>query len=255
MAAFKRTLRSLCLTGAAIFALIPVAGAPAPVLPTRESLSYTVDWRLINAGKTRLVWGPGPDGGWKADLHIESMGLVSRLFKVDDTYSSTMTSELCAQQSYLKAFEGSRQRETRVLYHADRRKAEYVEQDIAANKLVDKHEIDIPPCVSDIVGALYQLRTLKLEPGQTGQIRLSDGKKSIQARVESQLREQIKTPAGVYRAIRYEAFLFNNVLFKRNGRLYIWLTDDDSKVPVQIQVRLQFHIGTITLMLEKQERS
>jgi hypothetical protein len=116
-------------------------------------------------------------------------------------------------------------------------------------------EIDIPPCVHDIVGALYQLRTLSLEPGQSVQLPLSDGKKSVSARIEAQAREEIRTPAGARKTVRYEVFVFNNALYQRPGRVFLWLTDDREKVPVQIRVRLQLHIGTITLLLEKEERS
>jgi len=42
------------------------------------------------------------------------------------------------------------------------------------------------------------------------------------------------------------------VLYRRPGRLHIWLTDDARKVPVQIQIRMQFTIGTITLRLDKE---
>jgi hypothetical protein len=57
---------------------------------------------------------------------------------------------------------------------------------------------------------------------------------------------------GMRKTIRYEVFLFDNVIYKRTGHLHVWLTDDSSRLPVQFQVRLQFAIGTITLRLEKQ---
>ena len=71
----------------------------------------------------------------------------------------------------------------------------------------------------------------------------------------AQARETVSTPSGEYKTIRYEAFLFNNVLYRRSGHLDVWITDDARRVPVQIRVRLQFHIGTITLQLEKEERT
>jgi hypothetical protein len=36
--------------------------------------------------------------------------------------------------------------------------------------------------------------------------------------------------------------------------LHVWLTDDNMRLPVQLQVRLQIAIGTITLKLEKDEK-
>jgi len=44
------------------------------------------------------------------------------------------------------------------------------------------------------------------------------------------------------------------VLYKRSAHLYVWLSDDARKLPVQIRVRMQFTIGTITLQLAKEER-
>jgi hypothetical protein len=76
--------------------------------------------------------------------------------------------------------------------------------------------------------------------------------RSAMARVDSVQRETVKTPAGTYKTVRYEAFLFNDVIYRRSGRLYIWLTDDHRRLPVQVQVRLHLAIGTITLQLEKE---
>jgi Protein of unknown function (DUF3108) len=235
----------------------PVVAAPV-ALPMREDLHYTVEWRLVTAGKAHLVWSAtahDADPGWQADLHLESSGLVSKLFKVQNDYISNLESDLCAAGSYLKAEEGKRRKETRVTYDRAARKAEYLEKDLDKNTVVTAEEIDIPPCVHDVLGGLYLLRTLNLQPGQNTQVAVSDGKKSVMARVEAQQREEIKTPSGAYKTIRYEAFLFNNVLYRRYGHLYVWLTDDNRKLPVQIRVRLQFAIGTITLQLEKEEKT
>ena len=235
----------------------PVATAPG-MLPAREVLRYNVEWRLVTAGKARLEWNAAPRhsaAGWQADLHLESAGLVSKLFKVNNDYISNLESDLCASGSYLKAAEGNRHKETRVTFNGEARKAEYLEKDLDNNTVVNAHEIDIPQCVHDVLGGLYMLRTLNLQPGQSTQVAISDGKKSVMARVQAQQREEVRTPAGVFKTIRYEAFLFNDVLYRRYGSLHVWLTDDARKLPVQIRVRLQLAIGTITLQLEKEEKT
>jgi hypothetical protein len=84
---------------------------------------------------------------------------------------------------------------------------------------------------------------------------VSDGKKMVSAKIEAQQREEIKVPAGTFKTVRYEAFLFNEVLYRRPGHLYVWLSDDSRKVPVRVQVRLRFTIGTITFQLEKEEKT
>ncbi|HVX66041.1 MAG TPA: DUF3108 domain-containing protein [Bryobacteraceae bacterium] len=222
-------------------------------LPRNETLSYNVEWRFIHAGNARLVWSPsnGMRGGWSTHLHLESAGLVSRLFKVSNDYSSQLNDRLCVVSSLLRANEGTRRRDTIVTFDAARRKANYVERDLVRNTSISQ-ENDVASCEHDVIGALYQLRAMRLEPGRSAELPVSDGKKSVIGRVEAQERETIKTDFGSYRTIRYEAFLFNNVLYRRQGRVFVWLTDDDRRLPVQIRVRLPIYIGTVTLQLEKE---
>ena len=228
----------------------------AGVFPASEALDYTVEWRLITAGKARLKWNAdAPRPGWRVTLHLESTGLVSKLYKVNDDYAATLTPDLCAQDAHTNAHEGSRQREALVHYDAERRKASYLERDLVKGNVALTKEIDIPACVHDVVGGLYLLRTLSLEPGRSLEVPVSDGKKSVTAKVEAQGREEVKVPAGTYKTVRYEAHLFDDVLYRRPGRLYVWLTDDRRKLPVRVQVHLRFTIGTIAFQLEKEEKT
>ena len=237
----------------ALLVLAPLASPQS--LPARETLYYTVEWRLITAGKAKLEWTSEqrPRTGAQVNLRLESVGLVSKFFKVEDDYSSNLNSALCGQSLQMTTLEGSRQRETKVTFDSASRKASYVERDRAKNAVIATHEIDIPPCVHDVIGGLYLLRTLNLEPGQSAEVPVSDGKKNVMAKVEAQQREDVKTPGGTFKTIRCEIHVFNDVLYRRQAHLYIWLTDDRRKLPVQVQVRMQFAIGTITLLLEKAE--
>lgn len=233
----------------------PAAGSLA-----HEILTYAIEWRLIPAGTARMTWTPAPrppgsvmpESG-EVRLHLESAGLVSRLFRVEDEYAAALGPGLCAQSSTLTAHEGSRNKETKVIYDSPARKATWTEKDLVKNS-TSIRETEIPSCVHDVIGGLMVLRNLRLEPGKTAQLPVSDGRKFVQARVESQRREEIRTDLGSFRTIRSEVFLFNNVLYKRSGHLHVWLTDDERRLLVQLQVRLQFTIGTITFRLVKEER-
>lgn len=231
--------------------------SPARPVPQSEVLSYNIEWRFIHAGNARLAWGRSNGagrGGWVAQLHLEAAGLVSRLFKVDDQYLAQMDDGLCIVSSLLKANEASRRHETSVTFDSRRRKAVSTDRDLVKNITLSE-EVDIQPCEHDVFGALYELRALRLEPGRSVEIPVSDGKKAVTAKVEAQERETIKTDFGTYKTIRYEAFLFNNVLYRRHGRLFVWLTDDDRRLPVQIRVRLPVYVGTVTLQLEKEGKT
>jgi len=222
----------------------------------RESLDYAIEWRLIPAGTAKLTWMPMAQGrtGSEVQLHLESAGLVSRLYRVNDEYTAMLGQNFCGQNTFMASREGNRNRETRVTFDQAGRKAHYSEKDLVKNSTVTS-EVDIPPCTHDVLGGLMMLRTLHLEPGKTVQIPVSDGKKAAQVRVECQRREDLSTATGVKKTVRYEIFVFDNVLYKRSGHLHIWLTDDASQVPVQIQAHLQFAIGTITFKLAKPEKS
>ena len=242
----------------AMAAAAAVAAAPQePAKPSpagREVLNYNIEWRLIPAGTAKFTWTAMPNSAAATSevrLHLESAGLVSRLFRVNDDYTALLGQNFCAQSTFLAAHEGNRNKETRVVFDSQNRKASYIEKDLVKNSATT-HEVEIPPCVHDVLGALMVLRRLPLETGKTATIPISDGKKFVQAKVESQRREELKTDRGTEKTIRYEVFLFDNVLFKRSGHLHVWLTDDDRRVPVQLQVRLQFTIGTITFSLQKE---
>ncbi len=245
-----RHLAKVCLV------VLLVSESALPQTAGRETLDYAVEWRLIPAGTAKFFFTPLPHTGAAASevrLHLESAGLVSRLFRVSDDYTAMLGDNFCAQNSFLSAHEGNRNRETRVVYDGAGHKASYAEKDFSRN-LTTVHDVEIPPCVHDVIGGLMVLRNLKLDPGKTAQIPISDGKKFVQAKVESQRREELKTDLGVLKTIRYEVFLFDNVLYKKAGHLHIWLTDDERRLPVQIQVRMQFTIGTITFRLLKDDK-
>lgn len=249
-------LRRLLVPILLAFTVSAQSASVTPVkAPDSETLDYTVEWRLITAGSAKLKWYPSPviKGGYESSLHMESSGVVSHLFKVTDDYSSQMSSGLCATSSFMTAREGSRSRDTKVTFDESGKKAFYLEKDLRTNETVKK-DVDIPACVHDVIGGLYMLRTMNLEPGKSGQIPISNGKKTAWLKVQCESRETVKVPAGAKKALRYEVFAFDNQLYSRPGHLHVWLTDDAEKTPVQIEVRLQFTIGTITLKLNKETR-
>jgi hypothetical protein len=220
-----------------------------------ETLHYSIDWRLIPAGTATITLrknAPGTSQGYTSEVRLNSSGLLDKLFHVEDVYHADYEGPFCAVQSTLDAAEGKRHRETKTSFDHTQKKASSVERDLMANgKIVKSSEVEIPPCVQDLVGGLFVLRTLHIEPGQSATIPVSDGKKSIAAKVEAEGFEEIKTKAGTFKTLRYEAYIFNNVMYPRNARLTVWVTDDARRLPVQVRVKMTFTIGTVTLSLDK----
>jgi hypothetical protein len=189
---------------------------------------------------------------WEIHLTLESAGLVSRLYRVRDDYKSTVNDQFCGLQSTFEAQEGKRHVLESQRFDNSKHKAIFDIHDLVKNTK-QHHELDIPPCTHEIVGALEALRQVKLDPGKAITMPIANGKKMANARIQAQGKEDITVNGKKYSTTRYEAFVFDNVLFRRKGLLLIWMTDDAARTPVQLQFQMGFPIGNITLELEKAE--
>lgn len=216
--------------------------------PTTEKLTFDVEWRLIHAG-TVVVQTQKSHG----DLRLDSAGMVSTLFKIHDIYTSDYEEGFCGTASVMDSMEGKRHHETRVTFDRARNHATYQERDVLKDAVIRSNEVDVPNCVHEMAGALLKLRSMTIDPGQSAQIPMSDGRRWSPVKIEAQEREDVKTAAGAFKTIRYEAFLMNGVIFNRKGKTEIWLTDDARHLPVQIRLRMNFPIGSVTLQLQKEE--
>ncbi len=203
---------------------------------------------MIYAGDAKLTLHPDT-----ATMHLESGGLVSRLFKVKDDYVVNYQDTTCAVNMQFDAIEGKRHRETKVVFDRQMKKASYIERDVLKNSVVRNSQTDIPACVHDVLGALMHMRTLKVDVGQSAQLPISDGRKTVNVKVEAQEREEVKTKVGIFKTVRYEAYIFDGVLFQRKAKAFVWLSDDARRLPVQFRIRMPITIGTVTLQLEKEE--
>jgi hypothetical protein len=242
-----------CAPIACVLATLSFASPPGQ--DPGESLYYGVEWRFVYAGNASLTLARRADHTESISVHLQSAGLVSKLFTLDDNYNAQLTGDtFCAHSTELDAMEGKRHHDTSARFDYDRGKIAWVERDVLKNAVLKNGETDLPgACVSDVMGGLYVLRAMRLEPGQSVQIPLSNGRKAASVRIDVQEREEITTDKmGKFRTIRCEANIFNGVLYSRNARMSVWLTDDARHLPVQIRVRMPFVIGTITLQLEKE---
>jgi hypothetical protein len=235
------------LSFTAVFGALGLA-APAAVDSITERLSYTIEWRLIHAGNMVVDSGP------TSDAHkLVSAGMVAALYPVDDTYRVQFDSSFCASSSLMNSTEGSRRRETTINFDRNRDRAFLTEKDLIKNAIVSRTDVQIPHCAHEVITALKQLRRTKVDVGQSVQIPVTDGRKSAAVKVEAQERERVITPAGAFNTVRYEVNILNGVVYSRSGRVFVWLTDDERRLPVQFRLRMNFPLGTVTLELEKEE--
>jgi hypothetical protein len=238
---------SACATGGADL----VRAQAAASSNSNEILHYSAEWRFVRSGDIEVH----NLNGRQTVMKLFSAGLVSRLFQVEDSYTLTRDEQGCNKSLVFNLREGRRNRDIRANFDKQRRKATYVEKDLNRNVVTTQKESDIPGCVYDLTGALRQLRYTYPKPGTSWTVPISDGKKTANIRVEAQEKELIRTPLGQFPSTRYEAFIFSGVFYGRMGRLFVWVTDDERHLPIQLRIQLPFYVGTITLQLERIERN
>ncbi len=115
-----------------------------------------------------------------------------------------------------------------------------------------KHEI--PRYVNDIVSAFYIVRTFDfsgMEKGDKFELQnFYDGKVNP-LDVVYHGKETIDVEAGTFDCIIVEPLVKEGGLFKNEGSIYIWLTDDEVKMPVKVKTKVL--IGSIDSELTSYE--
>jgi hypothetical protein len=82
--------------------------------------------------------------------------------------------------------------------------------------------------------------------GQSFEFPLADAIRTVAVTMKVEGREDIKTPAGSFQTLRVEPTADAGVV-KNRGNIWIWYTDDERHIPVQMRARLFW--GTITFRL------
>ena len=102
------------------------------------------------------------------------------------------------------------------------------------------------PYVHDIMSAFYFSRTVdytKFRPGQRVHLQNFYKDSTYTLDVKYKGRQQIEVDAGKFNCIIIEPLAQEGGLFKHGGSIYIWITDDDRKMPVKVSAEVP--IGSI----------
>jgi hypothetical protein len=75
---------------------------------------------------------------------------------------------------------------------------------------------------------------------------VADPLRTVVVTMKAEGKEELKTPAGTFKTIRVQPTADAGVV-KNRGNIWIWYSDDERHVPVQMRARLFW--GTITFRL------
>ena len=111
----------------------------------------------------------------------------------------------------------------------------------------DKDTVPVPPYVQDPLSVMYFVRTQDLVVGEVIRIdNYTDGE-HYPLEVKVLERERISVKAGTFDCLVVEPLLRGAGVFKHEGKLKVWLTDDRVKMPVLMKAKVL--VGSISVEL------
>jgi hypothetical protein len=225
---------------------------PPPVsyqFPVGQTLIYDADWRLFNAG-TATIRLEGAGREHRILTTADAAGMVSVLYHVHDVVESFFDPKtFCSRTINKHTEEGRRRLTTNIVFDYARKKSVLDELNHRDKK--NKHEEnDIPACVTDVVASVFYIASLPLAPNATYTFPLNDGGKTADVQVVTEDKEELRLPSGAYKTVRVRVSSDTGKL-KDKGQIWLWLTDDARRLPVQMKARMFW--GTLVFRLQKIE--
>ncbi len=210
-----------------------------------ETLEYDIVYGWITAGRGSFKIMPEPvfvndRACFDVRYEVHSLKKLDWLYRVKDIYITKIdTLGIFPWEYEQRIREGNYKRDVFTKFDQINHKA-----------FVKKDTFEIKEYVQDIASAMYYLRTYDLSLYKKGDVIslynfYKDSTYTLDVRIHS--RETIEVEAGTFRTIKLEPMVKKGGLFKNDGSIVIWLSDDERKIPVLVESKV--FIGSIGVEL------
>ncbi len=207
-----------------------------------EELLFDINYGFISAGEAQMKvldiieWEGRPCYYVQTQAHSNSF--FDSFFPVNDTVETIIDAVGLASWHFDRRLrEGS--------YKSDRI---YTFDQINHLAFYDGDTTEVPPFIQDVLSAFYYVRTLDLKVGSTVTMQNFAKGKVTPFEVKILRKETIEVPAGEFDCIVVEPLLKAAGIFKHDGRMTVWLTDDRLKMPVRMRSKVV--VGSIDVVLK-----
>lgn len=225
---------------------------PVPVsLPFQEGeeLTFEVSWLGMSVGMATLKVGLQSQANGHTILPLLSLAhnhpFFATFYEVDDRVESHLDMRHLLTRYYrLRLKEGSYRVHREVFFDPDQQQASYSKNHQPPRLLPTGGGM-----VQDPLSSLYVVRTLPLKVGESVYLPIFDRGKTAMTEIKVLQRERLQLPFGTVNALKLKPLLQTSGIFRREGELFVWLSDDASRVPVQMLSRIA--IGAVTARLLK----
>lgn len=216
-----------------------------PVFQAGEILKYKLRYGFITAADATIrVEDTNAEFSNNPVFHLIAHGRTSGTFdifyKVRNRYDSYIDKETLTPYLYTENIhEANYRRSDKARFYQDQKK-------IVSNKGIFKGDGQ----TFDLVSAYYFARNLdisKLAHGErfTMDYFLDDG--ITELTVQYVGKERVKTALGYFNCLKFSPSIQPGRIFRKDSKLYLWITDDDNRIPVKAQVEIL--VGSVTLEL------
>ena len=224
-----------------------------------EKLTFRIRYGFIRAGTATMSVTREMEYGDAAVYQIrttaESASSFSWIYKVEDVvYSYLDKHGLFSWRFEKRLREGSYKFDLIARYKPEDSLVQVKNIRYTDDMEIKKQEefkVQSPPFVRDVLAAFYFIRSQDLDSGKSVFMSNLDNKKIYNLEVKVYKREILEVEAGKFRCLFIEPLLQGEGIFKQKGRLKVWVTDDQYKIPVQMTSEVI--VGHITTELEKIE--
>lgn len=253
----------LVLTLSAIFPCTPYAGEPKDLPEVKapwmkgERLTFSLGWGPITAGTAILEVKPAKDGKTEFYTLAHDSGTLKKIYPVSDTIYTRVRNKGLMTEVFRKTLnEGSYHNKSVIRFDRKGEKA-WLSDTVFTDDKVRKVKRSADTVVAiqgvehSIMSAFYLVRTLPLVVGDTSRFSAVSGKKRYELKVLVHGRETLKTKIGEVKTVKVEPVLDGDGIFVSKGRIFIWLTDDEKRIPVLMECEIA--LGSIKAKLLKVE--
>jgi hypothetical protein len=173
---------------------------------------------------------------------VNTTSTFSFFYKVDDRYETMIDKEGIFPWRYTQRIREGKYRNDFA--------AEFDQLNNVAT--TNNGRYPIPPYVHDVVSAMFYFRTMdfsKSRPGQKVFLQNFSKDTTYQLAVKFLGYQQVSVDAGTFNCVLVEPLIMEGGLFKSDGRIIIWMTNDDRKIPVKVSTKVP--IGSIDAELRE----
>ena len=207
-----------------------------------EKMSFSIDYGIINAGDGTLeVLDLGEFAGrtvYRIESRANSNRFFSSIYKVRDKVLSYIdVQDQASVYFYKRLREGDYKKTVEVTFERDPARAVYA----------DGRTEETTPGVQDVLSAFFYVRNLDLAPGNVYSVPAHSSGKTYALKVVVHGRERVEVKAGAFDCFEVEPMIEGDGLFKHEGKLTMYITDDERRIPVLIKTKVP--VGSIDVQL------